>query len=175
MLQSLSPETNIMTLLAGNCRTLARLFVCAVAAILLGAHLLSAAVPAVFTYQGNLKDGGLPANGIYDLSFSLYDSFTDGTQIGSAFTNSATAVTNGLFSVSLDFGASPFNGQARWIEIGVRKDSNSAYTLLAPRQAITAAPYALSAGNLTSPLSPDLLPSNIPRLDAAQLFSASNI
>jgi len=75
----------------------------------------------------------------------------------------------------LDFGASPFNGQARWIEIGVRKDSNSTYTVLAPRQAITAAPYALSAANLTSPLSPDLLPSNIPRLDAAQLFSASNI
>src|SRR6266850_1035809 len=165
-----------MTLPGGYCRTSVRLFVYALGAILLSVHpCLSATVPTLFTYQGNLKDGGSPANGIYDLTLSLYDSLSAGAQVGNAATNTTVAVTNGLFSVSVDFGASAFNGQARWMEIAVRKDTNSPYTVLAPRQPVTAAPYALSAGNLTSPLSPDLLPSNVPRLDGSQLFSGSNI
>ncbi len=34
-----------------------------------------------FTYQGRLQDNGTPANGSYDLQFTLFDS--GGTQIGS--------------------------------------------------------------------------------------------
>ena len=99
-----------MRIPGGDCRKPARTFICAFAAILFGGAsiLFSAAVPTVFTYQGNLKESGQSANGIYDLIFSLYDSLSNGTQICNAFTNSATGVTNGLFSVSLDFGASGF-------------------------------------------------------------------
>ena len=113
--------------------------------------------------------------GVYDFTFALYDSTASGTQIGNTFTNGAVGVTNGLFNVSLDFGASPFNGQARWLEISVRSNTNSPYTLLAPRQPITATPYALSASVLTTPLSSDLLPSNVSRLNAVQVFTGSNI
>ena len=31
-----------------------------------------AAAAAPFTFQGELREGGLPANGVYDLQFSLF-------------------------------------------------------------------------------------------------------
>src|SRR5256885_7831020 len=99
-----------MTLPGGNCRTSARLLVCTFGAILLNVAgpCLSAAVPTAFSYQGNLKEGGLPANGIYDLTFSLYDSLSAGAQIGNTITNTTVGVSNGLFSVSVGFCPSPF-------------------------------------------------------------------
>jgi hypothetical protein len=133
------------------------------------------ALPTVFTYQGNLQSNGVPSTGVYDFTFALYDSSTVGSQIGANFTNSAVGVTNGLFNASLDFGASAFNGQPRWLEISVRKDTNAAYTTLTPRQALNATPYALSAAALSAPLSSDLLPGNASRLDAIQVFSGTNI
>src|SRR5256885_106057 len=36
-----------------------------------------------FTYQGQLKQAGSPANGQYDLQFTLFDSASDGNQVGS--------------------------------------------------------------------------------------------
>lgn len=59
-----------------------------------------------FTYQGKLTDSGTPANGNYDLQFGLWDSASGGTQMGATQTINAVAVSNGVFSVSLDFGAS---------------------------------------------------------------------
>lgn len=58
-------------------------------------------------------------------------------------------VSNGLFAVTLDFGASPFNGDARWLQIYVRTNGGltAPYTPLSPRQALTPAPYALYAPN----------------------------
>ena len=55
-----------------------------------------------FMYQGRLSDGGSPANGNYDLRFTIYDSTNvPGTVIAGPLTNSATAVSNGLFTVNL--------------------------------------------------------------------------
>ncbi len=100
-----------------------------------------------FTYQGYLTDGGAPAEGIYDFEFSLYSVETGGLDLGRE-TLGDVSVTNGYFTVLLDFGASAFNGQARWLEIGVRPGAETgAYTTLTPRQALTAAPYALYAAN----------------------------
>jgi len=96
-----------------------------------------------FTYQGQLSDGGQPAQGTYDLQFAIYDAADGGTPIGGALTTAATSVSNGLFTVLLDFG-NVFHGSARWLEIGVRATgSMSDFTLLAPRQPLTPAPYAL--------------------------------
>jgi hypothetical protein len=103
-----------------------------------------------FTYQGRLNDGANPANGIYDLRFAIYDSLTGGSQIGSPLTNSATGVSNGLFTVTLDFGAGVFTGPDRWLEIAVRTNGNSAFSFLAPRQTLTPAPYAITAGTANS-------------------------
>jgi len=102
------------------------------------------AVGTAFTYQGRLTDGGSPANGEYDIRFTLYDAPTAGTQVGSMVPKENTTVTDGLFTVELDFGSDIFTGEARYLEIGVRPgDSGGLFTTLSPRQALTPAPYAL--------------------------------
>jgi len=100
-----------------------------------------------FTYQGRLTDGGTAANGNYDLQFALWDSASGGAQIGSTLTLSSVAVSNGVFSVSLDFGAGSFNGANRFLEISARPISGGAFTVLTPRQPVTATPYAIRSLN----------------------------
>src|ERR1017187_8010911 len=63
-----------------------------------------------FTYNGKLNAGGGPANGSYDLSFTLFPASSGGPQAAAPATNTATAVSNGLFTVTLDFGTGVFNG-----------------------------------------------------------------
>ena len=102
------------------------------------------AVGTAFTYQGRLTDGGSPANGDYDFRFRLYDVSSGGSPVGSV-TQGDVTVTEGLFTVELDFGA-VFDGTALWLDIGVRPGSSSgAYSALTPRQPLTPAPYALYA------------------------------
>ena len=103
-----------------------------------------------FVYQGRLNDGGAAASGIYDLQFTIYDSTNlPGVRIAGPQTNSAISVSNGLFSVALDFG-NQFPGADRWLEIGVRTNGGAGFTTLSPRQQLTPAPYAITAGNVVS-------------------------
>jgi hypothetical protein len=97
-----------------------------------------------FTYQGQLSSSGSPANGNYDLTFTLYPATASGAVIAGPVTNSATVVTNGLFTTTIDFGAG-FTGTNYWLEIGVRTNGTGLFTALAPRQAITPTPYAIFA------------------------------
>lgn len=109
---------------------------------------LAQAVSTAFTYQGDVSSTGTPVNGYADFTFTLYSAATGGTQLTSPRVMNGTPVANGRFTVALDFGAGPFNGDARWIEIAVRHPSGvGAYTTLSPRQALTATPYALYALN----------------------------
>jgi hypothetical protein len=102
-------------------------------------------VSAAFTYQGSLFDGDTPANDTYDFRFWLYDAENGGNQIGQFVTSENVVVTDGLFTTGLDFGPNAFSGQARWLLIGVRPGSSTGtFTQLSPRQALTAAPYALT-------------------------------
>ena len=98
-----------------------------------------------------MNDSGLPASGNYDLRFAIYDAGTvPGVIIAGPLTNRATVVSNGLFTLTLDFGAGVFTGPARWLEIGVRTNGAADYTTLAPRQAITPMPYAVMAGSASN-------------------------
>lgn len=109
----------------------------------------SAALGMAFTYQGRLTDSGMPANGAYDFRFLLWDDPTAGSQVGSTIAKDDVTVTNGLFTVRLDFGGGAFNGDARYLGIGVRPgDSTGQFTALAPRQELTPAPYALALPGL---------------------------
>ncbi len=96
-----------------------------------------------FTYQGSLDNAGVLVSEHADLRFRLWDSATGGTQSGSTLEATGVDVVQGVFTVQLDFGGSAINGDARWLEIEVRVPAGSgAYTLLSPRQPVTAAPYS---------------------------------
>lgn len=100
---------------------------------------------SAFTYQGKLTDGSTPANGQYDFTFRLFDAPENGTQVGADNFVDNVQVSNGIFTVALDFGANSFaNGAARFLEISVRAGtSTGGLTILAPRQQVTSAPFSL--------------------------------
>jgi hypothetical protein len=99
-----------------------------------------------FTYQGRLTDNGTPATGAFDFQCVLYTAAVGGTQVGPTVTPNDVAVANGLFTVTLDFGATAFAGSVRFLEIGVRPGaSTGAYTILGARQEIKPAPHTVFA------------------------------
>jgi len=99
-----------------------------------------------FTYQGVLRDGTALANGSYDLRFVLFDVEAFGFPVGPIRTNGNVAVSNGLFTATLDFGAGAFEGAERWLEIGVRPGGTAgSFTTLSPRTPLRPTPYALFA------------------------------
>jgi hypothetical protein len=100
-----------------------------------------------FTYQGQLQNNAVPENGSCDLQFKLFDAATGGSQIGSTVTDTGITITNGLFTVTLDFGAGAFAGSARWLEISVACPSGSGFTTLSPRQQLNPSPNALFASS----------------------------
>jgi len=132
-----------------------------------------------FTYQGRLNDGANPAAGVYDLRFAIYDSTNlPGVVIAGPLTNSATAVSNGLFAVMLDFGAGVFTGPPRWLEIGVRTNGGAGFATLAPRQALTPTPYAVMAGsasNLLGTLSTAQLTGTFPAGQLSGTIPSANL
>lgn len=105
---------------------------------------LSAQTPlgTAFTYQGQLRESGVRFTGTADMDFALFDAASVGNQVGSTIMLVAVAVTDGVFTVELDFGASALNGDARWLEITVGTET------LSPRQALNGTPYAIQTRNL---------------------------
>jgi hypothetical protein len=128
-------------------RSLAALLMAAAAA---GPAFAQGPLGSGFTYQGALYADGAPAGGIYDLRFRLYDAATGGIQVGPTLCADNVSVVEGRFTAVLDFGG-PFAGQQRFLEIDLRLDTgegcgdSTGFTLLSPRQALTATPYALHA------------------------------
>jgi hypothetical protein len=117
-------------------------------------------VGTAFTYQGVVQKNGLGITGACSIRFSLYDALTGGSLVGSPSQNTvAVTASNGLFTTTLDFGATAFNGNnARWLEIEVEGPGDVSYTTLTPRQPVSPAPYAIyalngSGGSLTLPFS----------------------
>ncbi len=97
-----------------------------------------------FSYQGNLTNTGSPANGQFDFEFALFESQLGGPQVGSTLNRTGITVTNGIFSVNLDFGSS-FPGAERWLEIRIRTTGGGPYTTLAPRQRVASSPYSIKS------------------------------
>ena len=102
----------------------------------------AAAVGTSFTYQGQLSVNGAPADGVCNLQFGLFAAASGGAALASVGPL-AVSIDKGLFTAALDFGAN-FPGADRWLEITAACPGN-ATQVLAPRQPITAAPYALFA------------------------------
>src|SRR5690349_10229681 len=117
--------------------------VATVATILATSHTARAQGTA-FIYAGQLSDGNGPANGTYDLMFTLYGTSTGGSSIAGPETNAATIVNNGEYTVVVDFGAA-LDGSARWLEIAVQTNGGTGFVTLSPRQPLFAVPYAVMA------------------------------
>ena len=105
---------------------------------------------ATITYQGRLSEQGAAANGQYDLRFTVFDALTGGTAQSESLVVENVQVANGVFTVQLNFGSSfANNNNAKFLEIAVRPGAASGedpFTLLTPRQPITAVPFAINTG-----------------------------
>jgi len=98
-----------------------------------------------FTYQGQLKKDNVLYSGECDMTFELWDGDEGygGDKIYT-FSVSPVQVTNGLFSVDVDFGPIAFTGEYRSIKPGFECPAGSGETYYALPQPIRAVPYALS-------------------------------
>ena len=118
-----------------------------------------------FTYQGQLQNNGSPASGTYNLTFSLFNISSGGSVVAGPVTTNGVIVTNGLFTVLVDFGPGVFTGQTNWLAIGVETNGVSSFTTLNPRQELTPTPYAIlanTASNLLGTLPAAQLSGTVP-------------
>lgn len=102
-------------------------------------------VPTAFTYQGRLDFNAAPANGLFEMRFGVYAASTGGGELAGAQVSNVS-VSNGLFNCVVDLGpqtgAAFNNGAGRWLQIDVRQQGATTWTVL-PRQQLNASPYAL--------------------------------
>jgi hypothetical protein len=129
-------------------------FLIAAAFAVAGAEVAPAQTPVgtAFTYQGQLKQSGVPVDELADLEFTLWDADVGGSQVGPTLTFDGQGgnpppvdVVKGLFTVLLDFGGDVFTGDARWLEVCVAVPSGSGtWQTLSPRQELTPVPHALA-------------------------------
>ena len=144
--------------------------------LLVIAALKVSALGTAFNYQGRLNDAGVPANASYDFRFVVYNAVTNGTQVSVPLTNSAVAVSNGLFSVTLDFGAGVFAGTNEWLDIGVRAVGVTNLTTLFPRQPVLPVPYAIfatGASNLLGTLPATQITGTLPSAQISGTYSGA--
>jgi hypothetical protein len=110
-----------------------------------------------WTYQGQLKQDGVPLNDTADIEFALYDADLGGALVAGPISASDIAVVNGLFTVELDFGL-VFADTALFLEVAVRAPHDPAdlspFTVLDPRQPITPAPVALALRHVRTEATP---------------------
>ncbi len=104
------------------------------------------AVASPITYQGQLRDGGQPAEGSYDLQFCLFDADEEPVPLACTGQFNNVQVSAGLFTLELDFGPDRFLSEPRLIEIRVRRAGAGGFSILAPRQRLRPTPRAQHAG-----------------------------
>jgi hypothetical protein len=130
--------------------------VCPLLLLVSGLPRIHAQGTSAFTYQGRLELPDGPATGAYQMVFGLYDA-PSGVGLRAGPLTNSVAVTNGLFTTQLDFGAN-YGIASLWLEIRVRTNGSAlAHTILAPRQRLTPVPYAVyasRAGDLQQGASP---------------------
>lgn len=125
----------------------------------LSCGLAAAPLTSRFTYQGSLEFGGAPVDGSVDLVFEPFSAVVSGSALAPPLQIDDVVVDGGVFTTTLDFGDGFFVGDRVFLQIGVRDGAaTGAFTTLAPRQEITAAPYAQTA---LQALSGSLLPAGV--------------
>ncbi|SPE62407.1 exported hypothetical protein [Verrucomicrobia bacterium] len=109
----------------------------------------TAALGTAFTYQGRLDDTGACADGFYNFQFTLWSQQAPGgMQLAGPLPIPNVLVTNGLFTVTLDFGPGVFNGTAYWLDTSVATNTQPTpppVVELSPRLQLFPTPYAIYA------------------------------
>jgi len=114
-----------------------------------------------FTYQGRLLAGSAPANGSYDVAFTLYATNPAGAPLAGPVTNAAITVSNGLFATLVDFG-NAYTNAGNWLELAVSTNGANSFTRLVPRQQLTPVPYAVMAENVSGSVPASQVAGTIP-------------
>jgi hypothetical protein len=95
-------------------------------------------VSGLIPIQGRLTDdNGNPLDGVYNLTFSLYEQSTGGTAICSD--SNGISVKDGLFNYAMGYCWDDLHGQQVWLGVEVESDGE-----MTPRQPIYPVPYAYS-------------------------------
>ncbi len=112
-------------------------------ALMLNMSLQAQTINHTFNYQGELLDTGSPAVGTYDVKIQAYDTANAANTVGNASTHTGVSVNNGLFTLTgVDLGLASFDGMELWLQVSVKKDTETNYTALTPLQKLQAVPYA---------------------------------
>ncbi|MFI5200832.1 MAG: phage tail protein [Candidatus Kapaibacterium sp.] len=112
----------------------------------IGASNVRAQIPQVIAYQGYLSQGGAPYNspsGGVPVTLILYNAPVNGSQVWSQ-TFPGVVVSNGYYSVIMDFGANWSNGYNTFNN-QYYLSANVDNQLLSPRVQFTASPYSFNA------------------------------
>ncbi|MFZ4574167.1 MAG: hypothetical protein ACOYN0_07200 [Phycisphaerales bacterium] len=116
----------------------------------------AAVPPTLVSYQGQLSNGGLPANGTFNMTFRLFNAAGAGSEllVDTKSGINAVTVTNGLFTTTLGAGVvTDGSGAGSYTDLAqVMKDFSAVWvqvevngTPLLPRQRLISAPFALNA------------------------------
>jgi hypothetical protein len=105
-------------------------------------------VASAISYQGVLKEGGNPANGLRAVTFTFYTDSLCSTKVYTV-TQSVTVI-DGLFSTPLNVDPAIFDGQALWMEARVSGVEMGCQEILPVPYALNLRPGAVLRGGSTS-------------------------
>ena len=103
-------------------------------------RVFAGAVPSQITYQGTLKEGGVPVNASRNMQFQITDA--GGTQVYWSSGNMSVNVAQGLFSVVLSPTGVDWQNITPYITVSVEGQP------LSPSEPITSTAYALECGSV---------------------------
>ena len=110
--------------------------------LVLAAVSAHASAPGLLTYQGRLKESGLPVTAARSVTINICDAATLGSCTPSPSSPQSVSVVNGLFRTTFTVPSSIALESGSWyLEISVGGQTFS------PREALTAAPYAIYASS----------------------------
>ena len=121
---------------------------------LLLAGLFSPRLATAFTYQGVLKENGIPVTGIRDMIFALFKQDACAGGLLGAQNITDVLVNNGLFSVPVEINPdpTPYDGQRLWLRVEVNNTVVSCQEILPVPYAMGLKPGASVIGNLDGPI-----------------------
>lgn len=89
-----------------------------------------------FTYRGYLEDGGVPAEGRYDIRLTVYADAHSQLQVALPVELEGVVLNAGQFAAALDADALPAHLDQAWLEVEVRAEGEGGWWALPGRQAV---------------------------------------